>query len=151
MSLKRTLLVGAALAVAGCSSVPYAQRVAGRQAAYAAAAGAPVNSFRFFTPMWSWEPLGSDQVAIYTKPREAWLLDVPGCTELPFANAIGVTSNLNQVSIRFDKVITGRNQLACTIRQIRPVDVGKLKALQQEQRRIQAEPRPSGAGASKVG
>jgi hypothetical protein len=141
MSLKRTLLAGAALAVAGCSSVPYAQRVAERQAAYAAAAGAPVNSFRFFMPMWSWEPLGSDQVAIYTKPKEAWLLDVPGCTELPFANTLGVTSNLNQVSINFDKVITGRNQLACTIRQIRPVDVGKLKALQQEQRRIRAEPR----------
>ena len=78
MSLKRILLAGAALAVAGCSSVPYAQRVAERQAAYAAAAGAPVNSFRFFMPMWSWEPLGSDQVAIYTKPKEAWLLDYLG-------------------------------------------------------------------------
>ena len=34
-----------------------------------------------------------------------------------------------------------RNQLACTIRQIRPIDVGRLKALQQEQRQITAEPR----------
>ena len=74
-------------------------------------------------------------------PKEAWLPDGPGCPDLPYANTIGVTSNLNQVSINFDKVITGRNQLACTIRQIRPVDVGKLKALQQEQRQVTAEPR----------
>lgn len=144
MAVKHILLAGTVLAaVAGCSSVPYAQRAAQRQAAYAAAAGAPVNHFQFFTPLWSWEPLGSDEVVIYTRPKEAWLLDVPGCTELPFANAIGLTSNLNQVSIHFDKVITGRNNLPCAIQQIRPIDVGKLKAVQQEQRQIQTEPRPS--------
>ncbi|SEI62520.1 DUF6491 family protein [Frateuria terrea] len=144
MALKRTLLAGAAIAlVAGCASVPYAQRLTQRQAAYTAAAGAPVNSFRFFTPLWSWEELGPDQVVIYTRPKEAWLLDVPGCTELPFANAIGLTSNLNQVSINFDKVITGRNNMPCTIQRIRPIDVGKLKAVQQEQRQVKTEPRQS--------
>lgn len=142
MSLKRTLLAGiATMAVAGCSSVPSAQSLADRQAAYTAAAGAPVKHFDFFVPMWSWEPLGSDQVVVYTKPKEAWLLDVPGCTELPYANTIGVTSNLHQVSINFDKVVTGRNELACTIKQIRPVDVARLKAVQQEQRQVTAEPR----------
>lgn len=144
MALKHILLAGAAMAVvAGCSSVPYAQRLTQRQAAYTAAAGAPVNSFRFFTPLWSWEELGPDQVVIYTRPKEAWLLDVPGCNELPFANAIGLTSNLNQVSINFDKVITGRNNMPCTIQRIRPVDVGKLKAVQQEQRQVKTEPRQS--------
>jgi hypothetical protein len=133
------LALVAAVLAAGCSSVPLAQR----QAAYAAAAGAPVNSFRFFTPLWSWEALGPDQVVIYTKPREAWLLDVPGCTDLPFTNTIGLTSNLNQVSIHFDKVLTGRANFPCTIQRIRPVDVGRLKAVQKEQRRIEAEPRPS--------
>jgi len=142
MSFKRILLASTAMAaVAGCSSVPSAQSQVQRQAAYAAAAGAPVKSFRIFMPLWSWEPLGTDQVAVYTKPKEAWLLDVPGCTELPYANVIGLTSNLNQVSIHFDKVITGRNQLTCAIQQIRPVDVGRLKGLQQEQRQVTAEPR----------
>lgn len=142
MSLKRALLAGVAtMVLAGCSSVPSAQRMAERQAAYAQAAGGPVNHFSFFVPMWSWEPLGSDQVAVYTKPKEAWLLDVPGCTELPYANSIGVTSNLHQVSINFDKVVTGRSQLACTIRRIRPVDLDKLKALQQAQRPVTTEPR----------
>ena len=141
MSIKRILLAGVAATVVGCSSVPSAQRQAQRQAAYAAAAGAPVTSFRFFMPLWSWEDLGPDQVVVYTKPKEAWLLDVPGCSELPFANTIGLTSTLNQVSIHFDKVVTGRNQLRCTIQQIRPVDIGKLKVLQQEQRQIEVEPR----------
>lgn len=140
MSCRQIVLAGAAAAVlAACASVPLAQR----QAAYAAAAGAPVNHFRFFTPLWSWEDLGPDQVVIYTRPKEAWLLDVPGCNELPFANAIGLTSNLNEVSVNFDKVLTGRNNVPCTIQRIRPVDVGKLKAVQQEQRQIETEPRPS--------
>lgn len=144
MSCKSMLLAGvAAVLLAGCASVPRAERLSQRQAAYAAAAGAPVNSFRFFTQLWSWEDLGPDQVVVYTKPKEAWLLDVPGCLELPFANAIGLTSNLNQVSINFDKVITGRNNIPCTIQRIRPVDVGRLKAVQQQQRQIKTEPRPS--------
>ncbi|MEI7035537.1 DUF6491 family protein [Fulvimonas yonginensis] len=144
MWLQRVLLAGTVAAVlAGCSSVPYAPRQAQREAAYAAAAGAPVTSFRFFAPLWSWEPLGTDEVVVYTKPKEAWLLDVPGCNELPFATAIGLTSNLNQVSIRFDKVLTGRNDFPCTITRIRPVDVAKLKAVQQEQRTIQVQPRRS--------
>ncbi|WP_424683053.1 DUF6491 family protein [Frateuria sp. YIM B11624] len=144
MSCKSMLLAGvAAVLLAGCASVPRAERLSQRQAAYAAAAGAPVNSFRFFTQLWSWEDLGPDQVVVYTKPKEAWLLDVPGCLELPFANAIGLTSNLNQVSINFDKVITGRNNIPCTIQRIRPVDVSRLKAVQQQQRQIKTEPRPS--------
>ena len=144
MSCKSMLLAGvAAVLLAGCASAPRAERLSQRQAAYAAAAGAPVNSFRFYTQLWSWEDLGPDQVVVYTKPKEAWLLDVPGCLELPFANAIGLTSNLNQVSINFDKVITGRNNIPCTIQRIRPVDVGRLKAVQQQQRQIKTEPRPS--------
>jgi hypothetical protein len=142
MSFKRVMFAGTAAAVlAACSSAPFAQREAQRTAAYEAAAGAPVNSFHFFSPLWSWEPLGTDEVAIYARPREAWLLDVPGCNQLPFASAIGLTSNLNQVSVNFDKVLTGHGQFPCTITRIRPIDVAKLKAVQQEQRQIQAQPR----------
>ena len=144
MSFKRVIFAGTAVAMLpACSSVPYRQRESQRQAAYEAAAGAPVNSFHFFSPLWSWEPLGEDEVAIYTRPREAWLLDVPGCNQLPFATAIGLTSNLNQVSIHFDKVLTGHGQFPCTITRIRPVDVARLKAVQQEQRQIQSKPRDS--------
>ena len=135
----------ATLGVAACSSVPYAQRISARQAAYAAAAREPVRSFRFFE-LYSWEPLGDSQLAIYTRPNEAYLVSVMGpCPDLEFTNAIGLTSNLNEVQVRFDKVLTGRRDFPCTIGEIRPVDVGKLKSVEHEQRKIQSAQRDAAA------
>jgi hypothetical protein len=129
------------IVLAGCSDIPFAQRESQRQAAYAAAAGAPVRSFRFFN-LYSWEPLGNGRLAIYTKANEAWLIDLGGgCPNLDFANAIGLTSNLNQVMVGFDKVLTGRDTYPCTITGIRPVDVKRLKLEQEAQRKINAQPR----------
>ncbi len=128
--------------LAACSSVPYAQRQQQRQAAYLAAAGAPVRSFRFFAPLWSWEPLSDTQLAVYTRPNKAWLLDVGGaCQNLEFTSAIGLTSNLDEVSVNFDKVLTGHRDFPCTITRIRPVDVARLKIEQAKQRKIESEPR----------
>ena len=131
----------AALGVAACSSVPYAQRIGARQAAYAAAAREPVRSFRFFE-LYSWEPLGNSQLAIYTRPSEAYLVSVMSpCPDLEFTNTIGLTSNLNEVQVRFDKVLTGRRDFPCTIGEIRPVDLAKLKSVEHEQRKIQSAQR----------
>ena len=139
--MKLLIVAVGAFVLAACSSVPYTQRQAERLALYTAAAGAPVNSFRFFT-LYSWEPLGDKTLAVYTRPNEAWLVDVDaGCRELPFAQAIGLTSSLSQVSVRFDKVLTGRNNFPCTITQIRPLDVKHLRAAEQVQRQIKALPR----------
>jgi hypothetical protein len=137
------LLLAATLTtlLAACASAPYVQRTSERQAAYAAAAGAPVRHFRFFT-LYSWEPLSDSQLAVYTKPNEAWLLDLGGgCQDLAFVNSIGLTSNINEVMVGFDKVLTGRRNFPCTISQIRPVDVKSLKAVQQRQRLIKSEQR----------
>lgn len=128
------------LLCAGCSSVPYAQRMSERQAAYAAAAGAPVRSFNFFS-LYSWEPLSDTELAVYTQPNKAWLLDLGGCQELLFVNSIGLTSNINQVMVGFDKVLTGRHNFPCTITQIRPIDVKGLKLAQQKQRQIESAAR----------
>lgn len=128
------------LLCAGCSSVPYAQRMSERQAAYAAAAGAPVRSFSFFS-LYSWEPLSDTELAVYTQPNKAWLLDLGGCQELLFVNSIGLTSNVNQVMVGFDKVLTGRHNFPCTITRIRPVDVKSLKLAQQKQRQIESAAR----------
>ena len=142
MSMIRILLATTLAAMlAACASAPYAQRTSERQAAYAAAAGAPVRNFRFFS-LYSWEPLSDSQLAVYTRPNEAWLLDLGGdCQDLAFVNSIGLTSNLNQVMVGFDRVLTGRGNFPCTISQIRPVDVKSLKAVQQQQRLIKSEPR----------
>jgi hypothetical protein len=136
----RGWVVACAALLGACSSVPYARRVAQRQAAYAAAAGAPVHRFHFFT-LYSWEPLGERQVVVYARPNQAWLLDVPGCVDLPFTNAIGLTSNIHQVSVGFDKVITGRRNFPCTITRIRPVDVKKLKQAEVQRRTVEEKPR----------
>lgn len=141
MSCKHVLMTTtAALLLGGCASGPRAQRDADHQAAYVAAAGAPVRSFRFFT-LYSWTPLGTSQLVVYTRPNEAWLLDVGNCPDLPFTASIGLTSNINQVMVPFDKVLTGRGNFPCTITQIRPVDVKQLKAVQEQQRKIRSEPR----------
>jgi hypothetical protein len=142
MSMMRWILAAAVAALlAGCSGASMARRDSDRHAAYVAAAGAPARSFRFFS-LYSWEPLGDRALAVYTRPNKAWLLDLAGpCPELPFANTIGLTSNINEVSVRFDKVLTGRREFPCPIAQIRPVDVTRLKAVQQAQREIRSQPR----------
>ena len=142
MSMIRVLWATTLAALlAACASAPYAQRISERQAAYAAAAGAPVRQFRFFT-LYSWEPLSDSQLAVYTRPNEAWLLDLGGgCPDLTFVNSIGLTSSVNQVMVGFDKVLTGRRSFPCIISQIRPVDVKSLKAVQQQQRLIKSAPR----------
>ena len=90
--------------------------------------GPDQRSFRFYNDLWSWEPLGRDLLVVYTRPNQAWLLTVGGCTDLEFTNAIGLTSNMHEVSVGFDKVLTGRHDFPCTITRIRPVDVAHLKA-----------------------
>lgn len=148
MSTMRLLpMIALAGMLAACSSVPYAQRASERQAAYAAAAGAPVRSFSFFS-LYSWEPLGDTQLAVYTRPNQAWLLDLGGCQDLNFVNSIGLTSSVNQVMVGFDKVLTGRHNFPCTITRIRPVDVKSLKIAQQKQRQINSEARDAGKPAA---
>lgn len=138
------LLTGLAVGLlAACSNVPYAQRLSDRQAAYEAAAGAPVRSFRFYNSLWSWEPLGRDQLVVYTRPQQAFLLDAGACFNLEYTNVIALTSNLGEVSVGFDKVLTGHRDLPCTITRIRPIDVKRLKAKQEEQRKINTAPRPA--------
>ena len=132
------------LAVGACSSVPYAQRQAQLLAEYTAAAGAPVQSFRFLLSLYSWVPLSNTELAVYTRPNKAWLLDVDGgCPALTYTQSIGITSYLNQVTTNFDKVLTGRHDFPCTITRIRPLDITQLKAAQKARRQIHTEPRPT--------
>ncbi len=146
LGLSCTLVLAGLLAA--CSNVPYAQRQQQRQQAYAAAAGAPVRSFHFLT-VWSWEALSESELVVYTRPSQAWLLDLDGrCDNLEFTRAIGLTSSVGEVSARFDKVLTGRHYMPCTIMQIRPVDVKQLRIAQEAQRKIKAEPREQQIPAS---
>lgn len=135
------------LMAAGCAGLPSVQYRADRRAAYEHAAGAPVSSFRFASSLYSWEPLGDDELVVYTRPTRAWLLNLAGCRDLDFTNTIGLTSNLNQVSVDFDSVLTERAQFPCTISQIRPVDLKGMKAAT-EKRQIKSEPRPTATNSA---
>jgi hypothetical protein len=115
-----------------------AQRDAAKLALYRAHAGAPVRSFHFFGRLDSWTSLDDRTVAVWTRPSEAWLLDLDGtCSGLEFTPFIGLTSSAGTVSARFDKVLvrdTGGINLPCTVMAIRPIDVVALKAAQRAMR-----------------
>lgn len=151
MSKSSLSLIGCALAVllAACSSVPYAQRLQQRQAAYEAAAGAPVRSFRlvFGHSLYSWEPLSDSQLVVYTVPNRAYLLDTWPCNNLTFTNFIGFTSFADEVQTGFDKILTGRGYVPCMIKQIRPVDLARFKLEQSPERHADSVPRDN-AGAA---
>ncbi|GLQ49147.1 DUF6491 family protein [Dyella flava] len=135
--------------LAGCSNLPVAQRDQQRQNAYNEAAGAPIRSFRYLTPrIWSWEPLSDTQLVVYTVPNKAYLLDVWSCPNLIWTQAIGLTSTFREVSVNFDKVLAGRPYGPCTITKIRPVDLSKLKIVQQAQREVDLQPRDNGSNAA---
>ena len=144
----KTLLTALAVvaALSACTRVgkDYTSRMEARQQAYAAAAGEPVSSFRYFS-LWSWEPLSDSELAIYTRANEAWLLDLDGkCRNLEFTNHIALTSSASEVSAKFDRVITGGADAPCFIKQIRPVDIKKLNSPQEgKPREVEEAPRPA--------
>jgi hypothetical protein len=114
-------------------------------ALYRAHAAAPVKSFRYLNRIDGWTPLGDSAVAIWTRPNEAYLLEVDSpCSDLDFAQAIGLTSQSGVVYSRFDKVIPrtsggGPEPVPCHIRQIRPLDVKALKSAEKDIRRQRDE------------
>lgn len=139
--------------LAGCETARYAQRLQQRQQAYAAAAGAPVRSFRLIlgAQIYSWEPLSDTQLVVYTLPNRAYLLDVWPCNNLTFTNFIGLTHFAGQVQTGFDKVLTGRPYIPCTIKQIRPVDLAQFKLHKEGQRHMDSVPRDKAGQAPAAG
>ncbi|WP_143703899.1 MULTISPECIES: DUF6491 family protein [Luteimonas] len=129
--------------LAGC--VSGGLRGDAKYAIYAANAGAPVNSFHYNGSINGWTSLGDAAIAVWTRPSEAWLLDLSGpCQNLPYATTIGVTSTTNRVSARFDKVLVGHRgpgvQIPCHIQQIRALDVKAVREAERTARDALGEP-----------
>jgi hypothetical protein len=120
-----------ALACVGCGSLSPRQS-SPRLVSYRAHAGAPVGSFRLLGRLDSWESLGDGALAVWTRPNEAWLLDVYGaCPELEYSVAIGLTDHVGMVESGSDEVrILNQSSphVRCTIRSIRPLDVDAIRA-----------------------
>jgi hypothetical protein len=101
-------------------------------ARYQAYAGKPVNSFTWLGRFDSWEPLGKDQLLVYTRPNEAYLLKVRGPCDLRFATgALGITSANSTVYAGLDSIAVNTGvggPWQCPIDEIRPLDVRGMKA-----------------------
>ncbi len=138
--------IGLLLAFSACAADPNI-RDADRLALYRANAGASVDNFQYFGRLDGWTPLGETAVAIWTRPSEAYLLELDGtCQDLDFANAITGTNQFGRVYRRFDKVVVlgrGTSQIPCWIRDIRPIDVKALKQAEKDKRAADAVPRAS--------
>ena len=130
------LLLTMAAALGGCASnlSPSEQL-----ALYETHAGAPVKDFRYFSTI-NWTPLGDEALAVWTKPNEAWMLNLSGpCNDLDYTQAISISNMFGRVSAGFDSVhvLGGPGvsfHIPCRIQTIRPLDVKALKAAQKEMR-----------------
>jgi Family of unknown function (DUF6491) len=118
---------------------------------YSSHAGAPVDSIRYPGTYIGWTPLGDSALALWTRPSEAYLLDLTAsCNSLNFAHKIAIRSRSGFLTARFDDIYvddnTGLIQVPCRIKSIRPLDVKAIRADEKqlrEVRRQEAEPAAS--------
>ena len=141
-------LAATAALLAGCATTGLSDSQ--RLALYRAHAGAPQKDMQFFGSLNGWTGLGDSALAVWTRPGEAYLLELNGpCQDLSYAMAIGLTSSMNRVSARFDKVLvrdpTGGPRVPCFISSIRKLDVKALRAEEKELRQAQVQEREEGA------
>jgi hypothetical protein len=120
---------GWVLLLAGFVAVPaLAQQTASERAdlaRYQKYAGAPVDHVRYFT-IEGFQYLAPDKLAIWFGVNKLYLLTVQTpCTNLAFANAIGLTSRNNMLYSNFD-FVAFRHQ-RCKVLKIVPVDELKMK------------------------
>ncbi|MFP7721950.1 DUF6491 family protein [Lysobacter sp. A3-1-A15] len=109
-----------------------------RLALYHQHSGAPVDSFHYSGRISGWTPLGDRALALWTRPSQAWLLELTGrCTDLAFAHAITLTHQSRRVHARFDDVVAlgpGTTHFPCRIQTIRPLDTKALKQAERDMR-----------------
>ena len=136
------LLLLSALLLAACHS-NLRQKTAQAKAAYDSAAGAEISSFTEPLRWVSWEPLGEKALVVYTRPNRAYLLDVSLCPDLPTASAIKLSAVAGEITSKLDKVYVGGSRYPCRIEHIRPLDLAKLHAAQNQRHNIGTMPRSS--------
>lgn len=126
-------LLTLAVCLAGCASSPRLSDPQ-RLALYVDHAGAPVSSMPLRGQLHGWTALGDEAVVLWTRPREAWLVDLVGrCQDLGYATAIAVNSNFSRLQAHSDSItplgsmVSEVGRMPCRIRQIRPLDTATLK------------------------
>jgi hypothetical protein len=124
LSLSACLVVS----LAACSGIPLKERQDAQRAHYESYAGPPVDSFTWPGRYDSWQPIGTNELVVWTNLEQAYLIKVaPPCENLEFTNRIALTSTANTVSARFDFVKVGGGRWRCPIQEIRPVDYLRMR------------------------
>ncbi|MCB1559618.1 MAG: hypothetical protein KDI75_00715 [Xanthomonadales bacterium] len=127
----RMVAVGlVSVALMSCSTMGEREGRSGKLARYEAAAGEPVRHFNYLS-LYSWEPLSDGALAIWTRPKEAWLLTVTQpCFDLSFVQSIGLSAVLGNNVGTMDYVLAGKQR--CRIITIRPLHLDKLRESRQK-------------------
>jgi len=113
------------VATAACGSMAKRESRSAKLERYEAAAGEPVRHFNYLS-LYSWEPLSDGALAIWTRPKEAWLLTVTQpCLDIDYVQSIGLSAMLGHNVGTMDYVLAGKQR--CRIMTIRPLDVDKLR------------------------
>ena len=127
LKFQATWLLSATALLAACSGIPLKQRQDAQRARYEAYAGPPIEQFTYLGRYDSWQPIGTNELVVWTTINQAYLITVaPPCENLEFTNRIGLTQTANTVSARFDFVKVG-GRWRCPIQQIRPVDYLRMR------------------------
>lgn len=131
MKLLTTVTALSMLALTACAMGPQISDEE-RLAIYREHAGEPVGSFHTLGSISGWTPLGDSALAVWTRPNEAYLLELfAPCSGLEYTPSISITEQFGTVSAGFDEVIVlndpGLN-IPCRIDEIRPLDVDEIDA-----------------------
>ena len=115
------------LSLAACATG--GPRGADRLAIYEAHSGAPVPQIRYFSAM-GWDRLDDEHILLNMRPRETWLLRISGpCLDWAGGSPIiRLSSQGGWVSSKFDRIHAGDSPISCRIEEIRPVDLGAVRA-----------------------
>jgi len=134
--MKRIVATFAALLAAGCAGMA-TQPTNQRLALYRAHAGAAVPSISYLGTINGWEPLGDRALVLWTRPNEAYLLDLYGpCNDLDITQKIDVTRRAARVYAGFDEVLVlndNRANSPCRIQRISPVDIAGFRSAERGQ------------------
>ncbi len=138
-------VLSACLALVGCATTGRLA-MADKLQLYREHAGSAQPNLQYFGSLNGWTDLGDSALAVWTRPGEAYLLELSGtCPDLSSSVAIGLTSSMGRVSVPFDKVIVrgtgGLPTVPCPIRSIRKLDVKALKADEKALRQAQVQER----------
>jgi hypothetical protein len=146
------LLLGVVAMLAACSSITLKEREQAERARIEAYSGQPVDHFTWLGRYWGWKPVSKEQALVWTTPDKGYLIKVEQpCEDLRFADHIGLTSTLHTVYSRGLDYVRVRGW-RCPIKEIRPVDYGRLQAdLRREHEMQRAQAADSGKAESNTG